>query len=125
MAGVGAAGAAAILEQLAQVVAETPPADLPAIAGRLREAELIVELRLRSAAPPLSPGTAPAVERWLTPEQAAGVAILPVATPQDLERSVRRVYGWAKGKRWASNPTGRHLLIEEAGFRRWLASRPR
>jgi hypothetical protein len=39
------------------IVADTEPEDLPALAGRLREAELLVELRLRSAAAPAGNGS--------------------------------------------------------------------
>jgi hypothetical protein len=55
-------------------------------------------------------GHAPEAETWITPEQAATIASVPV----------KRVYDWARGKRWTSRPTRRCLRIDEAGFRRWL-----
>ena len=39
------------LPDLAALVCEAAPEDLPAIAGRLREAELLAEMRLRSLSP--------------------------------------------------------------------------
>lgn len=57
-------------------------------------------------------GSAPTAQ-LITPEAAAAIADVPVS----------RIYAWAKGQRWATRPTRRCLRIEDAGFRRWLASK--
>jgi len=84
--------------------------ELPELAGALEAAR--VKLQLRLAAP--GPAPAPAVGKWLTPAEAAGLA----------RASKRQVYEWAVGKRWAHRPSKRKMLIDEAGFRAWLGSRP-
>jgi hypothetical protein len=94
------------------LVAQAEPSDLPALAGRLREAEVLLALRLavpHAAPQPETP------ERWITPDAAAGIAGISVAV----------IYSWAKGQRWASRPSRRCLRIEETAFRRWLASKGR
>jgi hypothetical protein len=102
---------------LRQLVTDTAPQDLPALAGRLREAELLAEMRLRVEAS--GNGHRPEPEReievWITPEAAAVIPGVPK----------ERIYSWAKGQRWASRPTRRCLRIEEKGFRRWLATKGR
>lgn len=102
------------LPNLAALVREATVEDLPALCGRLREAELMAEMRLREAE---RPGGPPAnmlePERWISAEVAAGIASVPV----------KRLYEWASGKKWAARPTKRCLRIEEAAFRRWLGRR--
>ena len=67
--------ASAIGLDLVSLVRDTPAQDLPALAGRLREAEFcFAELRLRdeerlSAS---SPSAAAGPDRWIMPEEAAG-----------------------------------------------------
>ena len=98
---------------LRQLVAATPPEDLPELGGRLREAELLVEVRLRTA--PIS-GNGHGAEKeevWLTPEEAGRIAGV------DKER----IYSWARGQRWATRPSRRCLRVSETDFRRWLGSR--
>ena len=102
---------------LAQLVAGAAHEYLAALAGRPREAEILCEVRLRAAPAPRNGHGSLAQEAepdtWLTPEQAASIAGV----------SVERLYGWAKGKRWASRPSRRCLRVSEQGFRRWLAAR--
>jgi hypothetical protein len=52
-------------------------------------------------------------EVWITPDRAAEIAAVPK----------RRVYKWARGKRWASRLSRKTLRISERGFRAWLAMR--
>jgi hypothetical protein len=52
-------------------------------------------------------------ELWITPDRAAEIAAV----------SRRRVYQWARGKRWASRPSRKTLRISERGFRAWIAAR--
>jgi hypothetical protein len=101
------------------IVASTALVDLPALRGRLLEAETAILLRLRLGAPVHDPGgtTRPGTTeatRWLTPAEAARIADIPV----------KRLYEWAKGKRWTSRPTRRCLRIDAAGFQQWLTTRP-
>ena len=101
---------------LRQLVAATAPEDLPELGGRLREAELLVEVRLRTA-PMSGNGHGPEreAEVWITPQQAAKIASI----------EVRTLYDWAANKPWASRKTKRCLRIDERGFRRWLSARTR
>jgi hypothetical protein len=94
------------------IVADTPPEDLHSLLGRLVEAEELARGRLRGTETRPTPAVV-AMERWLTPKEAANIAAVPT----------KRIYEWAQGKRWASRPTRRCLRIEEGGFRRWLAAR--
>lgn len=91
--------------------------ELPGLLGRLAEAEAVVRLRLSMAAGAATTNRQECseAERLLTPEEAAGVAHVPVS----------RIYQWARDARWASRPTRRCLRIGEQGFRRWLASKGR
>jgi hypothetical protein len=66
--------------------------------------------------------SAAVASRWVTPEQAATIAALPMSTTEEIKRSVRRIYAWTKGAKWAGG-TRRCLRIDEAGFRRFLAAR--
>jgi hypothetical protein len=95
---------------LRAIVANAAPEDLPALVGKLAEAQAVAMARIATPRPPAA--TAPPT-RLLTPEEAAGIPNVPV----------KRIYEWARGKNWASRPTRRCLRIEEAGFRRWLAAR--
>ena len=53
---------------------------------------------------------------WIAPERAAELAALPMETEADRKRSLKRIYTWAEGRRWASRPTKRCLRIEQTGF---------
>lgn len=46
-----------LFAELDRTIRAAPPEELPALAGRLREAELLAEMRLRSAAKPAGNGT--------------------------------------------------------------------
>lgn len=50
------------LPDFAALVRITVPEDLPALAGRLREAELLVEMRLRAGLPPSPAAAVPEVD---------------------------------------------------------------
>jgi hypothetical protein len=91
---------------LEAVLDAADPPELLALAGELQGrafAKLVTQ-------PPASMSEA----RWLTPDEAAEVA----------RSTKRQIYEWAVGKRWARRPSRKKLLIEERGFRSWLASRP-
>ncbi len=96
---------------LGRLVDEARADELPDLAAALELAR--VKLQLRLASPP-SPVAAQAAGRLLTPPEAADIA----------RASKRQVYEWAVGKRWAHRPSRKKLLIDEAGFRAWLSSRP-
>jgi len=98
-------------EDLARLVDEARVEELPEVAAALELAR--VKLALRLLAPAVAVAAAPA-GKWLTPVEAAGLA----------RASKRQVYEWSVGKRWARRPSRRKLLIDEVGFRTWLASRP-
>ena len=100
-----------VLDELRQYVEQADVAALPAIVGKLSEAEALA--RLRMMAPPPRAVTPPAAEptNWIKAKAAAAIARV----------SVDRIYVWAQGQRWASRPTSRTLRIEEGAFRRWLA----
>jgi hypothetical protein len=106
------------LGDLAAIIREAAFEDLPALVGRLREGELLAELRLRSG--PATNGNgrqeqSAEQDKWITPEEAASIAGVKPG----------RIYGWAKAARWASRPSRRCLRINEHAFRRWLAARAR
>jgi hypothetical protein len=86
---------------------EARPALVVALAARLATlgAKLIPERLV-----PIAPAE---TEMWITPDRAAEIAAVPK----------RRVYEWARGKRWASRPSRKTLRIAERGFRAWLATR--
>jgi hypothetical protein len=100
----------ALRDQLSQLVAEAPPTELPSVLGALEAARATAWARLTL---PAKPSTPEPPERWLTPQEAAEIC----------RSTKRQVYEWAMGKRWARRPSRRKLLIDEAGFRAWLASR--
>jgi hypothetical protein len=108
----------ALEAQLAQLVAQAdaaPVVDRIGLLGALVAAEERVRLSIRAGAPVAEPrDTArPIAERYLTPAEAAAVAQVPV----------KRLYEWARGRRWASRPTRRCLRIAEGSFRAWLSAR--
>lgn len=105
-----------------QLVADAALDELPALAGRFREGELLVELRLRAEAP--APQTSAADQpEWITPEEAAAIARLPMATEEQRARSRRRIYGWAAGAPWAKRASRKCLRVDEDRFRRWPVAR--
>ena len=100
---------------LRQLVAGTALEDLPTLAGRLREAEVLLAMRLaQPSAPNVAPIKPTVVDTFdLKPEQAADIAGV----------SVGQIYSWSKNQRWASRPSRRCVRINEAGFRRWLTAK--
>jgi predicted DNA-binding transcriptional regulator AlpA len=95
-----------------QLVADTAPEDLPALAGQLREAELLVELRLRSAAAPASSNGNGADENLSADEASRrlGVSVdwLYKTTLPFKVRIGRRVVFSARGlERWNRSRAGR------------------
>lgn len=87
------------------------PDELPAMVGRLVEAEERARLRLRAFVAPAPP--APSASAWIAAEAAADIAAV----------NVKRIYEWARKAPWASRPTKRCLRINETAFRAWLARR--
>ncbi|HVO09993.1 MAG TPA: hypothetical protein VMX54_04500 [Vicinamibacteria bacterium] len=106
------------LDELRHLVDEVDRAELPCVLGLVVELEARLRLRL---AEPAAPPQREEVEDLITPEAAARIAGLPMDSPEEARRSVRRIYEWARGQRWASRPSRRCLRISERGFRRWLA----
>lgn len=111
-----------VLDQLDRLITESRSEGLPALLGRLVELEELARLRLRSSAS-APPSLRDEADVWITPEAAAVIAGLPTAASGDTRRSIRRIYEWARGQRWASRPSRKCLRISERGFRRWLATR--
>lgn len=107
------------------IVNEASAEELPAVAAALEAARVRLQQRLLTATPTNGTGTGhgPVSERFIAAEQAATIAGLPMVTDADRKRSSKRVYAWAHGRKWASNPTGRMLLIAEQPFRAWLRTR--
>jgi hypothetical protein len=107
--------------QLPQAARDAPPEELPALLGKLTEAEAVVRQRLMSPASSPQALERPAdAEQWITPDEAARIACV---WTKDGAPNVGRIYAWAAGQRWASRPSRRCLRINAAGFKRWLASR--
>jgi hypothetical protein len=109
-------------EELRGLVDGADPEALPDLIGDLEAAKARALVRLTA---PAGDGrrTPEEPEPWLTPEAAAAIAGLPLGIPQERQRSVRRIYEWAKGQKWASRPSRKCLRIGERAFRRWLATR--
>lgn len=86
------------------------PIGLPELLGVLKAVRGQAWRRLNGAAapPPPSPPT-----WWLTVAEAAEIA----------RSSRRQICEWSAGKRWARRPSLRKIIIDEAGFRAWLAAR--
>ena len=104
------------LPDLAALVREAPAETLPNLIGQFEQAKAVAWARLTTSTKGGNSEEGHEAERqttWITPEQAAAMAGV----------KVKRIYEWARGQRWASRPTKRCLRIEEAGFRRWLATR--
>jgi hypothetical protein len=101
-------------EDLFRAIAEAEPSTLPALAVALggRLAQLGAGMAECSSGRTTA-SQPPEAEDWITPEQAAAMA----------QVTKRRIYEWARGKRWAHRPSRRCLRISRAGFRTWLASR--
>ena len=55
----------------------------------------------------------PPISSFITPAEAGQIAGVPD----------KRIYDWARNKRWAHRPTQRCLRIDEKGFRQWLLAR--
>ena len=86
--------------------------DLPTLAGQLRQAELLCEVRLR-ATPSIASGNGQGgkgSEHLLTPEEAACIARVPV----------KWLFRRTKGLRFRRNLSRKRILFEESGLRKWL-----
>jgi hypothetical protein len=103
-----------LLATLPEAAREATQEELPALLGKVTEAEAILRMRINIVAC-TEHKPEPEPQKWITPEQAAGIAQVPK----------ERIYTWAERQRWASRPSRRCLRIEEAGFRRWLVTRGR
>ncbi len=98
-----------------RLVEQAAPEELPRLAAALEGARVRLEQRLATArwlVSQPSSATDP-VARFLTPEEAAAIAQIPV----------KRLYEWARKKPWAHRPNARTLRIHEQGFRKWLEAR--
>jgi hypothetical protein len=110
---VPAAGVGVTREALLAFVRDAVPADIPALRGLLVEAETILLARLHQTSTTTTTSDTATPDRFLTVDEAAAIAQVPV----------KRVYEWARGKRWASRPTRRCFRVQEAQFRAWLRER--
>lgn len=101
---------------LLALVREAQLEELPALVGRLREAELVAELRLRNAQPTngREPHESSEPERRLTPAEAA--AIVGAVSPKWILRHT-------KGLRFRRDLSRKVVRFEEGGLRRWAAAR--
>ncbi len=99
------------LPDLARLVAEAAPEELPSLIGALASAQAQALARLTM--PANGNGHEPEPATWITPSEAAAIAQVPAT----------RIYAWAQGAKWASRPSRRCLRISEQGFRHWLAER--
>jgi hypothetical protein len=101
-------------------VAEMPREAMPALLVELAALQTAVAAQL-AVAVATAPSPAPATESngsgaWLTPEQAATIAVV----------QRRIIYGWSRRKDWRAfcrRLSRKVLRIEDVGFRAWLASR--
>lgn len=97
-----------------KVVEATPTASLPDVVGALEAGKTAIHVRLNAATRedggPTRTAEPAGPERWISAAEAAAIA----------GKCRNAIYSWAVGARWASRPTRRSLLINEAGFRRWL-----
>lgn len=98
------------IQVISNLVSELQLEDLPVLIGALEAAKAHAWLRLM--APPTPPKDPPP-DHFITAEEAAAIASVPA----------RRIYEWARGRKWAHRPTRRTLRIGEAAFRRWLTTR--
>ena len=98
------------LPDLDAIVDGTTDAELPTLYGRFHTAALKVQARLLAGVKPAAAQVTDKATRWLDVAAAAEIASVPP----------KRIYEWARGKRWASRPTRRCLRIDETEFRRWL-----
>lgn len=99
------------LAGLDALIRDAKPEERPALVVALAARLATLGARLTPESPLPIASAEPDV--WITPDRAAEIAAVPK----------RRVYEWARGKRWASRPSRRTLRISERGFRAWLATR--
>jgi hypothetical protein len=104
-------GDAPVFAALDAALTAAEPEELPALVGRLVEAEERARLRLRAFLAPNPPP--PTASAWIPPGAAAEIAAV----------SVKRIYEWARKASWASRPTKRCLRVNEAAFRTWISRR--
>jgi hypothetical protein len=98
---------------LRAIVEQAPVAELPALGGKLREAELLVEVRLRNIVP--ANGNEPEVEAVrLSPE--AAIAAIGGGV------SAKWLYRHTKGLRFRSG-SRKVIRFEQAGLLKWWAAR--
>jgi len=97
------------LARLDNLIGASKPEERPALVVLL--AARLAFLGARLVPEPKAPAAEP--ETWITPDRAAEIASV----------SRKRIYGWARGKKWAFRPTRKTLRIAEKGFRAWLAAR--
>ena len=92
---------------LEHVLRQAEPAELLATGLEITGRGAAAMAQAKDDPPPTPPS------RFITPAEAGRIADVPG----------KRIYDWARGKRWAHRPTKRCLRIDEKGFRSWLAAR--
>lgn len=107
----------AVRADLGRIVSEAPAEELPALVGALVEAEERARVRLRAleTAPPMPRASEAVPERLLTAQEA--VAVIGGGV------SLKWLYRHTRGLRFRRNLSRKCVRFEEAGLRRWLASR--
>lgn len=103
------------LPDLARLVAEAAPAELAALAGKLREAELLAEMRLRAAPTSATATEAPEPGRLLTPEEALGLMGGALSRKWLLRHT--------KGRSFRRDHGRKVVRFEESGLRRWWSAK--
>ncbi len=92
---------------LERVLAGAEPSELVAAGLEIVGRGAAAMAQAKDDPPPTPPS------RFITPAEAGRIADVPD----------KRIYDWARGKRWAHRPTKRCLRIDEMGFRRWFEAR--
>ena len=92
---------------LEAVLAGAEPGELLAAGLEITGRGAAAMAQAKDAPPPTPPS------RFITPAEAGRIADVPD----------KRIYDWARGKRWAHRPTRRCVRIDEKGFRQWLSAR--
>jgi len=86
---------------------QAEPAELLAAGLEITGRGAAAMAQAKDTLPPTPPS------RFITPAEAGRIAGVPD----------KRIYDWARNKRWAHRPTKRCLRIDEKGFRQWLSAR--
>jgi hypothetical protein len=103
------------IPDFARLVAEAAPEELAALAGRLREAELLAEMRLRSTAPSTNASGHDVEDRVLSMRDVAGRLGVSLYTAREMGR---------RGELPVTT-LGRRVGVRDASLRRFLDMRER